>query len=175
MEHIIVKLLQDFEQGKMTRRQLIQSLALAASAASAAGAAPPAAPDSKVVKAININHVSYQVADYARTRDFYADLFGMKVSADDGKQCRLAVGESLIAARTRPSGTPRVDHIAFTIANWDKDKNAKDAVAAELKRRGLKVEMHAQGGAVVQDTATARGFHFHDPDGFELQVGGKDQ
>ena len=39
MEHIIGKLLHDFEQGRMTRRQLIQSLALAASAASAASAA----------------------------------------------------------------------------------------------------------------------------------------
>jgi hypothetical protein len=28
VEHIITKLLQDFEQGKMTRRQLIQSLTL---------------------------------------------------------------------------------------------------------------------------------------------------
>ena len=35
MEHMIARLLQDFEQGKMTRRQLIQSLALAATAASA--------------------------------------------------------------------------------------------------------------------------------------------
>ena len=30
MEHIIAKLLQDFEQGKMSRRQLVQSLAMAA-------------------------------------------------------------------------------------------------------------------------------------------------
>ena len=35
MEHIIAKLLQDFEQGRMNRRQLIQSLAMAAAAASA--------------------------------------------------------------------------------------------------------------------------------------------
>src|SRR6266853_494326 len=35
MEHIMAKLLQDFEQGKMNRRQLIQSLTLAATAAAA--------------------------------------------------------------------------------------------------------------------------------------------
>jgi hypothetical protein len=40
MESIIAKLLQDFEQGKMTRRQLIRSLSIAATAASAAKAAP---------------------------------------------------------------------------------------------------------------------------------------
>ena len=36
MEHIIGKLLQDYERGKMTRRQLIQTLALTATAASRA-------------------------------------------------------------------------------------------------------------------------------------------
>jgi catechol 2,3-dioxygenase-like lactoylglutathione lyase family enzyme len=162
MEHIMAKLLQDFEQGKMTRRQLIQSLALAGTAV-AASAAPAAAADSKVAHAIYINHVSYQVADYAKTRDFYADLFGMKVSRDDGKQCRLSVGDSLIIARNRPSDTPRVDHIAYSIANWDTDKKVRDAVGAELKRRGLEVR------------ETTGSFHIKDPDGFEVQMGGKDQ
>jgi catechol 2,3-dioxygenase-like lactoylglutathione lyase family enzyme len=167
MEHIMAKLLQDFEQGKMTRRQLIQSLALAATAATAAASAPPAAAaDTKVAQAVYINHISYQVADYAKTRDFYADLFGMKVSKDDGKQCRLSVGDSLIIARNasgRPSDTTRVDHIAYTIANWDTDKKVRDAVGAELKRRGLE----------VRDTPGS--FHIKDPDGFDVQMGGKDQ
>ena len=85
MEHIIAKLLQDFERGKVNRRQLIQSLALAATAASAASAAP-AAQQGTVAKAISLNHVSYQVADYKKSRDFYAGLFGMKISRDDGMQ-----------------------------------------------------------------------------------------
>src|SRR2546423_1227469 len=79
MEHIIAKLLQDFEQGKMNRRQLIRSLALASAAASAAA---PAAAAGKGFKAVTINHISYQVKDYAKTRDFYVDLLGMKVSGD---------------------------------------------------------------------------------------------
>jgi catechol 2,3-dioxygenase-like lactoylglutathione lyase family enzyme len=165
MEYIMAKLLQDFEQGKMTRRQLIQSLALAATAATATAEAVPAA-ESKVAQAVYINHISYQVADYTKTRDFYADLFGMKVSKDDGKQCRLSVGDSLIIARnasSRPSDTTRVDHIAYTIANWDTDKKVRDAVGAELKRRGLG----------VRDTPGS--FHIKDPDGFDVQMGGKDQ
>jgi catechol 2,3-dioxygenase-like lactoylglutathione lyase family enzyme len=165
MEHIMARLLQDFEQGKMTRRQLIQSLSLAATAATAS-AAPAAAADTKVAQAVYINHISYQVADYAKTRDFYADLFGMKVSKDDGKQCRLSVGDSLIIARNasgRPSDATRVDHIAYTIANWDTDKKVREAVGAELKRRGLE----------VRDTPGS--FHIKDPDGFDVQMGGKDQ
>ena len=164
MENVIAKLLQDFEQGKMTRRQLIQSLALAATAASAASAAPAAAPQTGYMgKVVYLNHVSYQVADYTKVRDFYAGLFGMKVSMDDGKQCRLTFGDNILIPRNRPSGTPKVDHIAYTIANWDTDKSVRTNMMAELKRRGLEVR------------ETQGSLHVKDPEGFEVQMGGKDQ
>ena len=164
MENVIAKLLQDFERGKMTRRQLIQSLALAATAASAASAAPAPASDSNVLKAVYLNHVGYQVADYKRSRDWYGELFGMKVALDDGRKANLAVGESLLIFHNRPSAsTPTVDHVCLTIADWDKDPSVKERVGAELKRRGLETR------------TTAGSYHFKDPDGFELQIGGKDQ
>jgi catechol 2,3-dioxygenase-like lactoylglutathione lyase family enzyme len=157
MEHIIGKLLQDFENGKMNRRQLIQSLALAATAAGAA--APLTAGDSKGFKTVTVNHISYVSADYTKTRDFYADLMGMKVSHDDGKQCYLSFGDSFVIARNPRPGVkpPLINHIAYTIDNWD-----KDAVQAELTRRGL---------APRPDTEDS--FHVKDPDGFDLQISGK--
>jgi catechol 2,3-dioxygenase-like lactoylglutathione lyase family enzyme len=162
MEHIIGRLLQDYEHGKMTRRQLIQTLALTATAASTVGTAA-AAP----ANAIYINHVSMQVADYTKTRDFYAGLLGMKVTNDDGKtQCRLTFGDNIVIARnasSRPGGKIGVDHIAYTLANWDTDKAVKPAVEAELKRRGLTIR------------TTEGSFHVQDPDGFEVQMGGKTQ
>src|SRR5258706_5731348 len=129
MEHIISKLIQDFESGKMNRRQLIQSLALAATAATATVEAP-AADNTTILKAVDINHISYQVADYAKTRDFYSDLFGMTVAEEDTKrkQCRLIFGDSIIVARTGTANTPRIDHISLTIANWDKDKTVQQRV-----------------------------------------------
>jgi catechol 2,3-dioxygenase-like lactoylglutathione lyase family enzyme len=169
MEHIIAKLLQDFEQGMMTRRQLIQSLALTATAASAASAA-----ENTVAEAVSINHVSYQVADYAKTRDFYTGLFGMKVSRDNGTQCRLTFGNNILVVRTRPSGTPKVDHIAYTLANWDTDKKVKGAVEAELKRRGLKVRT-TEPSAENRRFGEEPSFIVEDPDGFMVQMGGKEQ
>jgi len=164
MEHIIAKLLQNFEDGKMTRRQLIQSLALAATAASATGAVPAAAADKYVVKTTYLNHVGYQVADYRKSRDWYADLFGMKVVLDDGKKANLAVGESLLIFHNRQSpSTPIIDHICFTVADWDKDKSVRGAVEAELKRRGLEVQ------------SSANSLDIKDPDGYRIQLGGKDQ
>jgi catechol 2,3-dioxygenase-like lactoylglutathione lyase family enzyme len=163
MEHIITKLVQDFEEGKMTRRQLIKSLTIAASAAatgSAASAAP--APERYVAKVTAFNHVSYQVSDYKKCRDFYAGLFGMEVSMDDGMQCRLSFGDNILIVRNR-TPNPKVDHIAYSIAGWDTDKSVKPAVEAELKRRGLQIR------------TTEGSFHVSDPEGFEVQMGGKNQ
>ena len=162
MEHIIGRLLHDYEHGKVTRRQLIQTLALAASAASMADTAE-AAP----ANAVYINHVSMQVADYKKTRDFYSSLFGMRVTEDNGKtQCRLVFGDNILIARnasSRPGATVGVDHIAYSLANWDTDKSVRPAVEAELKKRGLKIR------------TTDNSFHVPDPDGFEVQMGGKQQ
>ena len=164
MEHIIAKLLQNFEEGKMTRRQLIQSLALAATAASATSAVPAAAADKYMVKTTYLNHVGYQVADYRKSRDWYADLFGMKVVLDDGKKANLAVGESLLIFHNRQSpSTPIIDHICFTVADWDKDKSVRGSVEAALKRRGLEVQ------------SSANSLDIKDPDGYRIQLGGKDQ
>ncbi len=164
MEQIITKLVQDFEQGKMTRRQLIKSLTITATAATTlnTAAAAPAQAKGYVAKATAFNHVSYQVSDYKKCRDFYAGLFGMKVSMDDGMQCRLSFGDNILIVRNRMPN-PKVDHIAYTIAGWDADKSVKPAVEAELKRRGLQIR------------TTEGSFHVPDPEGFEVQMGGKDQ
>ena len=163
MEHIISRLLEDYEHGKVTRRQLIRTLAVAATATSTVKTAEAAAP----ANAISINHVSMQVADYTKTREFYVGLFGMKVSDDDGKtQCRLTFGDNILIPRnasSRPGGKVGVDHIAYTLANWDTDKTVKPAVEAELKRRGLNIRV------------TEGSFHVQDPDGFEVQMGGNKQ
>jgi catechol 2,3-dioxygenase-like lactoylglutathione lyase family enzyme len=162
VEQIIAKLVREFEDGKMNRRQLIRSLTVAASAAVGGTAACTSleAAEPKGFQAVEVNHISYVVADYKKTRDFYADLLGMKVSKDDGKQCYLSFGNTFLLPRNaRPDGkTPLINHVAYTIDNWDKDK-----VEADLKRRGL-----------TPRPDTENSFHVKDPDGFDLQISGKD-
>ena len=164
MEHVIVEMLQKFEEGKMSRRQLIQSLAMAATAAAAASSAP-AAVGGAPIKATYLNHVGYRVADYTRTRDWYAEVFGLKVVLDDGMKSALAVGESQVIfhPRQKPDQLP-VDHVAFTVAGWDTDKSVRPAVMAEIKRRGIEVKRE-----------TECCVHIKDVDGFEVQLGGKNQ
>src|SRR5262249_21496418 len=91
-----------FEQGKMNRRQLIQSLSLAAAAA--AGIAPAARAAGKPLEALYVNHISYEANDYKKGRDFYVDLLGMKVTEADGKQCRLGFGNNMLIPRNRAGG-----------------------------------------------------------------------
>lgn len=159
MENAIAKLLEDFEHGKMTRRQLIKSLSVVAAVASNV---TPSAASTKGLKAVAVNHISYQVSDYAKTRDFYADLLGMRIAGDTGKQCELILGDTntFIIPRNAPQGSapPRIDHIAYTIETWD-----RNAVKAELERRGLDPK---------EDTENS--FHVKDPNGFDLQISGKE-
>jgi catechol 2,3-dioxygenase-like lactoylglutathione lyase family enzyme len=160
MESAIAKLLDDFERGKITRRQLIKSITLVA--ATAAGVTPATGAGSKGFKAVAVNHISYQVEDYAKTRDFYADLLGMKVASDTGTQCFLIIDgtNTFVIPRNALQGTtpPKIDHIAYTIENWD-----TNTVKAELERRGLDPKAD-----------TENSFHVKDPNGFDLQISGKD-
>ena len=163
MEQVVSILIGDFERGKISRRQLVKSLTISAGAA-AAGAGTATAATSPIVgkgfKAVELNHISYGVADYGRTRDFYVDLLGMKPYGDDGKSVMLSFGNSLLIVRKtrQPDNKPYVDHISYTIANWD-----KKAVEEELKRRGHDPR---------PDTDFS--FHIKDPDGFDLQIEGDD-
>lgn len=167
MEHVFSKLVDQFINGKLTRRGLIQSLA-AASAVAATGPAVAAAPAARRdFKAIAVNHISYQSKDYGKARDFYAGNFGMKVSHDNGRQCYLGFGQTILIVRQAQSGpTPLIDHVAYTISDYGADnvdpaafKQTNEAVKAELEARGFKP-------APETDLSWA----VNDPDGFKVQI-----
>jgi catechol 2,3-dioxygenase-like lactoylglutathione lyase family enzyme len=117
MEAVIAGLLKDFEDGKMTRRQLIQSLALAAAAVGtgapllAQGGAQkastiPAPSNPTPWKTVWLDHISYAVSDYRKSTAFYRDLMGWEIKNDNGtSQCTLKIGdigEIIIRNRREP-------------------------------------------------------------------------
>ena len=105
MEQLITKLIRDFEDDFVNRRQLIQNLAIACTAAmggkaSAQTPAGQSGAEDSPFKTVGLDHISYQVTDYRVTRDFYADLIGMEVKNDNGKtQCELYFGNSMLLGR----------------------------------------------------------------------------
>jgi catechol 2,3-dioxygenase-like lactoylglutathione lyase family enzyme len=160
----------DFENGRISRRELVKSIALFAAFVPASVLSSPRL--ATAFRTLSLDHISYQVADYRKTRDFYADLMGMKIVGDDGKsQCELHFGDSMVIARNhreRPGQPPpgerkgTVDHISYKIDDWDTAR-----VKAELERRGLTPRLDKGG-----DTPNYVSFHVEDPDGFDLQISG---
>jgi len=161
MEAIVSRLLQRYEEGKVSRRQLIRSLVAAGGAAQALSA--PRADAAGGFKAVALDHLSYRVADYRETRDFYSDLLGMSVEGDTGTQCSLGFGDSRLIARNASDGEKEavVDHIAYKIEDWDTDK-----VRGELERRGLEPRLDNPGGGSYVS------FLVNDPDGSTVQISG---
>jgi len=180
MEHVISGLLQDFEAGKLTRRQLIQALALGVTAGPAALAAaqnpaeapsiqPPRSP--APWKTVWLDHISYAVSDYRRSTAFYRDLMGWEIIHDDGqKQCSMKVGNvggiiirnragyaGAAGGPTQPTITGVIDHISWGIEPWDTAK-----VKAELEKRGLDPRPDMNG--------KFQSFHVRDSDGWDLQI-----
>jgi catechol 2,3-dioxygenase-like lactoylglutathione lyase family enzyme len=151
MEHIIERLLNDFERGSLNRRQLAASLIALATGAQAAT-------NEKNLKAVTLNHVTVRVPDVQKTSQFYQEFFGMPLKQHSEKTHILGVGKSFFGIEQK--GTPAgLDHYDFGIAGFD-----ADAVLAKLKARDLKVEA---GG-------TKESFKFWDPDGFLVQLNGPD-
>jgi catechol 2,3-dioxygenase-like lactoylglutathione lyase family enzyme len=223
MEVLINKLIDQFEKGKLSRRRLIETLALTAMtvystdtavASEAITAAGVPLPDRVHLNALMVNHISYVVGgpspDYRKARDFYSDLMGMHVVNDRPDQTNPQYGQCNLAFYAKgetpmgqPEGTPspfiiarcynpqaqrggrggnanaaqgqrggqqqqqpqsqvQIDHIAYTIADWDARK-----VLEELKSRGLH-----QNGMSEPQVDTPNSFHVVDPHGYDLQISG---
>jgi catechol 2,3-dioxygenase-like lactoylglutathione lyase family enzyme len=151
VDSVISNLVSRYERGLLTRRQLIQGLAMLAGA-SAAVPASAAAP----FQTTSIDHVSLQVKDLDKAVNFYKNVFGLPVLNEDPKTktVRLKVGGGRIAIRqVEPYGV--VDHIAFGVAHYD-----KPAVIAALKQQGV----------APLETGEPLQFHVVDPDGYPVQI-----
>src|SRR5438093_5210105 len=79
MESIISTLVNRFDRGTLTRRELIQGLTMLA----AGGAARAAAAQDAAVKTVKIDHISIQVRDLPRSIRFYQTLFGLQQVSED--------------------------------------------------------------------------------------------
>ncbi len=186
MEQTIETLLNDFEAGRMTRRQLIKHLAIAATLAAPATSLAQGAPAKAPWKTVHLDHISYSVSDYKRSAAFYSSLMGWELANDNGtSQATLKIGDigeiiirnarrpasAEASARQAPSGagapaaaadrppvTGVINHISYGIQPWD-----TDGVKAELERRGLKPRPDNVG-------EDFKSWHVLDPDGWDLQI-----
>src|SRR5579862_723332 len=109
----IERLFRDFDDGRISRRELLRALGLtllaipSISLAQGGGGrgrgnqAPadtthaPAPFEPTGWKTVWFDHLTYECLDYTRAVPFYAAVMGWKVRSDDGKRCLMEIGEDV--------------------------------------------------------------------------------
>ena len=152
MEAAIASLVQRFERGAISRRELIQGLS---TLALGVAAVPAAAQQPTGLKATGLNHLGLLCSDVNRSTAFYVNALGMTLVSEDKPKsiARLGVKGTLISLReAAPAGT--VDHFAISIDGFN-----EDAVKRTLEQRGDMARRDEESG-----------FHVKDPDGANVQL-----
>ena len=150
MESIISNLVSRFEKGSLSRRDLVQGLAMLA----ASGTAASAQQDLNF-KTATIDHISIQVADVKRSTEFYEKMFGFKVVSGEPARNIVRLGNTgnLVSLnQEKPTGT--IDHFAIGIPKYN-----KEAAVRYFTQRG-----------VTPLEGNFAGFHVLDPDGIRVQI-----
>ena len=160
MINAIETLLASYEEGRLTRRQLCQALALVAMPA-APTAHTQARDAGGIMKGRMLHHLNLQVSDVARSQAFYRKLFGMpasrRVQGPDNHGLDLPGSGLIILQRSDTPG--RIDHFCVGVDAFDADR-----MRAAVKASGIE---GVQGNA-------ADNFFVRDPDGLRVQVSAVD-
>ena len=176
MEQTIETLLNDFEAGRMNRRQLIKSLAMVASVAAPATALAQGAPAKAPWKTVHLDHISYSVTDYKRSAAFYSSLMGWEIANDNGtNQATLKigdVGEIIIRNARRPDGAPAAGGPGQPSADHRRDQPhlLRHRAVGHRRREGRAREAWAQSPRPDMVGENFKSWHVLDPDGWDLQI-----
>jgi catechol 2,3-dioxygenase-like lactoylglutathione lyase family enzyme len=150
-------IVEDFERGLLSRRQLASRLmGLGAALTVMPYAAAASQADSSTFQATDLNHIALNVSSVPRSRDFYIKHLGLKVMRDGGEDnCFLGSGEGFFLTLFK-GDKPGLNHYCYSIRGY-----AADQVVEKLKAVGLKPRR--------EDNRV----YFPDPDGIEVQVEGR--
>jgi catechol 2,3-dioxygenase-like lactoylglutathione lyase family enzyme len=155
MEAMIAKLVDRFEKGALSRRELIRGLAMLTAAG---GAAADAQAQDAGIKGVKIDHISIQVADLPGSIAFYQKMFGLTMVSEDkpNEIFRLGTMGKVLVSLHHKSPTGLVDHFAIGVEQFN-----KESVTRELRQRGANPEENIDAG-----------FHIKDPQGIGVQLVG---
>jgi catechol 2,3-dioxygenase-like lactoylglutathione lyase family enzyme len=151
-------LLQQYESGHISRRELLGLLALAVAAPAAASAAQ-AAPTGPIGVVKSMNHISIFVPSVQKSMEFYQSVFGLPLLTKQEPGMNLSTGASFLGIYPAQAGatTGSINHICFGMENFD-----ADAMVKKLAERGVKASIRLRG-----DT---KELYFTDPDGIRVQL-----
>ncbi len=151
MKQMISEMLESYERGRLSRRQLIQCLAAIAAGTYTASAY------ASTFQGIGLNHIALRATNVQRSRDFYQKHFGLPVIHESQSNCFLGLGNNFLTLFQNQNAG--LDHFCIAIEKFN-----ADAVMEELKRQGLNP---------TRPSGTDR-VYFPDPDGLTVQLSSVD-
>ena len=146
---------------------------------------PEPAPTRGVLALRDLNHVTLGVSNQQRSREFYRDLFGMKVQAYQGPSPVHAIGSGpqfmAFGAGSANGGiprTPNIAHFCMTVDKFELDRVLKALADFGVKPRGNSagpvVPLTSYVSMRMEDRGGAREgtpeLYFTDPDGIVVQL-----
>src|ERR1017187_9033294 len=116
-------LVDDFERGLLSRRQLVSRLTgLGAALAVISGAAEAREVEDPTFAATGLNHVALNVRSVPLSRDWYIKHLGLKVVRDGGEDnCFLGGGNDFFLTLFKGE-RPGLNHYCYSIKGYDPDK-----------------------------------------------------
>jgi catechol 2,3-dioxygenase-like lactoylglutathione lyase family enzyme len=145
------RLLDRYEAGQISRRELLGGLVAMAAVAPGAGAAEPT-----IGKVGQLNHVTMFVKDVQKSVDFYQRLFGLEVLTLQDPGVNLQVGGSFLGIYPA-QGQPNINHVCLGLENFN-----AETVLKKLGDAGVRGRIRQRG-----DTQE---LYFTDPDNLSIQL-----
>ncbi|HEV2198791.1 MAG TPA: VOC family protein [Bryobacteraceae bacterium] len=149
--------MRQFEQGGLTRRQLVQGL-LVAAAVPVAAQQPPAG----AFRAAGIDHVQITVDDLKGSQQFYEKLLGVAGRSNSASQVNFNVGTTgnFIAVQSGTGRIKPIDHFAIAVENFSPETALaaieRAAPGTKAEKSGNSVFVTAPEGVRVQIQAATR-------------------
>jgi len=149
MDTPIDRLFDAYDRGHVSRRGLMQALIplLAAAPAKAAG--------TLTVK--TINHVSLNVTDIEKSREFYQSLFGAPIVSKQSNGTNIAMGTvSFLGLYKMGPAAPAIHHVCFGL------EQSVETAGKFLEQHNVKPQ--------IRDRDGVKELYFRDPDNIMIQL-----
>ena len=188
MQAFVATKLDDYSRGKISRRQLLELLTVAAVTTAPAGGANAAPAPNRALKAALVNHISYQCPDFHRVADWYSRVFNMEqvtypseptqIGMPFGRRNQKPLGvtaddvpTSYIVLRTRnPQGTA-ADKSASARPRSRATIEHLAYTVADFDRDRARAQLQAMGVQNIRNGGLYS-LHMTDPFGYDIQLSG---